>query len=345
MKRLPGVIISAIVLILGSLLQMVFAAGMVFAGAVEHNQFRSGVNPGGGPAVPIPAWMPVFMYGAAAFLLGLAVWGILTAVGLFRLRRWACYSALIIGGCLALFALPQIFIMLVMMAVPLPLPANVDPSQAQMMHTVTKVMSGVMAAIYTIVCAIGVSWLVYFNRKVVRDLFAMGPGQVTQGQPTESRRPIMISVLAVFMMIGAPMCLIMVFVPFPAPIFGLILHGWVKAAAFLVYAALMAAAGAGLWRLEEWARRLALAMQVVGLVQLVLYIVRPWLLTDYSAEIDRAMNIPQPQLPAQLQTMMYGVMFGFSAMLLIAIVWILIHYRGAFRPPAAPLENQPTVAA
>jgi hypothetical protein len=86
-------------------------------------------------------------------------------------------------------------------------------------------------------------------------------------------------------------------------------------------------------------------MQVVGLAQLVLYIVRPSLLTDYSAEIDRAMNVPQPQLPAQLQTMMYDVSFGFGALLLLAIFWILIHYRGAFSRPAAPQENQPTVAA
>jgi NADH:ubiquinone oxidoreductase subunit 5 (subunit L)/multisubunit Na+/H+ antiporter MnhA subunit len=148
----------------------------------------------------------------------------------------------------------------------------------------------------------------------------------------------MISVLAVFIMIGAPMCLIMVFAPFPAAILGLILHGWVKAAVFLVYGALMAAAGVGLWRLEEWARRLALAMQVVGLAQLVLYIIRPSLITDYSAEVNQAMNVPQPQSPAQLQTMMYDVSFGFGALLFVAIVWILIHYRGVFRHPNAPAQ-------
>jgi len=35
----------------------------------------------------------------------------------------------------------------------------------------------------------------------------------------------------------------MTFIPFPGAFFGLILHGWEKAALYLVYAALMAAAG------------------------------------------------------------------------------------------------------
>jgi hypothetical protein len=79
-------------------------------------------------------------------------------------------------------------------------------------------------------------------------------------------------------------------------------------------------------------------MQVVGLAQLVLYIIRPSLITDYSAEVNQAMNVPQPQSPAQLQTMMYDVSFGFGALLFVAIVWILIHYRGVFRHPNAPAQ-------
>jgi uncharacterized membrane protein (DUF2068 family) len=338
MKRQAGITVSAIVLILGSLLQLLSAFGAAAAGFVEHGQIASGGNVAAKAGATMPAWLPGFMYGFSAFLVALAVWGILTAVGLFRLRRWARYSVLVIGGCLALIGLPSLLMMLVMMAVPLPMLANADPSQAQMVHTFTKVMFGVISAFYGIVCAVGVSWLVYFNRRQVREVFAGMPGQLSQGQTTESRRPMMISVLAVFIMIGAPMCLIMVFAPFPAAILGLILHGWVKAAVFLVYGALMAAAGVGLWRLEEWARRLALAMQVVGLAQLVLYIIRPSLITDYSAEVNQAMNVPQPQSPAQLQTMMYDVSFGFGALLFVAIVWILIHYRGVFRHPNAPAQ-------
>ena len=178
MKRQPGITVSAVVLILGSLLQLLFAFGAAAAGFIEHRQIASGGNVAARAGGPIAAWMPVFMYGFSAFLVALAVWGILTAVGLFRLRRWARYSVLVIGGCLVLLGLPSMVMMLILMVVPLPMPASVDPSQSQMVHTYTKVMFGVISAFYGIVCAVGISWLVYFNRKSVREAFAGAPGQV-----------------------------------------------------------------------------------------------------------------------------------------------------------------------
>ena len=45
----------------------------------------------------------------------------------------------------------------------------------------------------------------------------------------------------------------------------------------------VAAAGVGLWRLEEWGRRLAIAMQAIGLVQYVVYMSS--LMTRYSEEM------------------------------------------------------------
>lgn len=335
MKRLPGVIFSAIILLLGSLFQLLMAALMGFGGAVEQSQIRSGLHPGAPAAAPVPEWLPAFTYGLCAVFVALALWGILTAVGLFRMRRWARYSILVIGGCLALIGLPSMLMMLVMLAVPLPLPASVDASQAHTAQAMTKVVFGVIALIYGVICAVGVSWLVYFNRRKVREAFAHVTGQVV-----ESRRPLLISVVAVLSMIGGPSCLLMAFLPLPAAFLGLILHGWEKAAIYLVYGALLAAAGVGLWRLEEWGRRLAMAMQLIGLAQFVVYIVRPSLLTNYSAEIDRTMNVTQPQMPAQFQNMIYGVSFGFGILLLIAIVAILHHYRGAFGQSIGPSRTE-----
>ncbi len=332
MKRLHGVTVSAIVLLLGSLFQLLLAVGMLFAGFVEQAQIRSGSSAGGTAAPPIPAWMPFFAYGFSAFRVALAAWGILTSIGLFRLRPWARYSVLVIGGCLAVFAAPQILIMIILIVVPLPLPANADPSQAQMAHIVTKVIFGVLAAIYASMCAVGVSWLVYFNRKRVCETFAG-----TAGQMAASRRPILISVVAVFSLIGGATCLLMVFLPLPGAFLGLTLRGWGKVALYLVYGGLLTAAGLGLWRLEEWARRLSLGMQLIGLAQFALYIARPSLFTRYSEEIGANMELTtQPQLPAQFQNTIYAATFGFSALLLIAIMAILHHYRRAFGRPDAP---------
>ena len=42
---------------------------------------------------------------------------------------------------------------------------------------------------------------------------------------------------------------------------------------------------------------------------------------------------------------MYAVTFGFSAILLIAIIVVLHHYRGAFRPPIEPVQSAPVIVS
>ena len=147
-----------------------------------------------------------------------------------------------------------------------------------------------------ILCAVGVSWLVYFNRKKVCEVFAGGMGEAPQ-----SRRPFLIAVIAILNLFGAATCLLMVFLPIPGAIFGLLLHGWQKAALYLAFAALELAVGVGLWRMAEWGRRLTLAMMVLMLAQSVVYLVRPSLLLQYSAELTQTMTPTQPPLPALLR--------------------------------------------
>src|SRR5208282_3322889 len=158
-------------LALGSLLQIVMALAMVFSGAMMQSQIRSGGIPGATAAAPLPGWMPIYMYALGAVFVALAVWGILTTVGLFRLRRWARYSILVICGCLALFGLVSCLMILLLMFVPLPMAANMDASQAQSAQSFVKIMFGAMAFFYFLVGALGVFWLVYFNLKTVREAF------------------------------------------------------------------------------------------------------------------------------------------------------------------------------
>jgi len=240
---------------------------------------------------------------------------------------------LIIGGLLAVFSLISLLVTLLMMLVPLPMPANVDAAQAQSAQAVTRIMFGVMALVHMIVCAVGVSWLVYFNRQKVRDAFTSATGQAL-----ESRRPILISVIAVLNMIGAVSCLLMVFIPMPGVLFGWMFDGWGKVALCLAFAALTASVGVGLWRLKEWGRLLALAMQAFGLMNTAVYLLRPELMLRYSAEIQQRLTPMQPQLPDRFQTMIYSVSFGFGVLLCIAIAAILIYYRKAFQRAVEPLQ-------
>jgi hypothetical protein len=334
MKRLPGIIFSAVLLALGSLFQLLMAFGMVSAGFIERSQIRAGVTAttrAGAPMAPIPPWMPIFMYGLAVFFVALAVWGALTTIGLFRLWRWARYSMLVIAGCLVLIALPSMLLMLVLVFVPVPLPSTLDASQAQTAHTMVKAIFGGISVFYAIMCAIGVSWLIYFNRKNVRHVFAGMPAQVV-----ENPRPFLISVIAVFCMIGAITGLLVVFVPFPVAFLGFILHGWQKAVLYLFYTGLLAGAAVGLWRLEEWGRRLAIAVQIVALAQYVVFLVRPSLMSDYNAQVNQALHISPPPATPQIQSMFYIPIFGFGILFILAVLWVLIHYGRAFQRPLEP---------
>jgi hypothetical protein len=336
MKRPFGVVFSAIVLLLGSLFQFLMAVVMALSGAIMPRGTAAGGFPGAPPTAPMPAWMPIYMYCLSAFCVGLGVWGVLTTIGLFRLRRWARYSVLVIGGGLALIGVVSMLVTALLVFIPLPVPANVDPSQAQTVHAMTRVVFVVIAFFYALVGAVGIWWLVYFNRKKVREVF-MGAGD----QISESPRPFLIAFLAVFNLIGAAGCTLMAFLPLPLLFLGLILHGWQKTAFCLAVAALQGAVGLGLWRLQEWGRRLEFAVIGFGVVQCGIYILRPTLLVQYTAELNKIMVPMQTQtLPPQFQTMMFGTSFGFSILFCLAIVAVLVHYGYAFRPP---IEQNQTV--
>ena len=353
MKRPFGVIFSAVVLLLGTLFQLLMAFVMAFSGAFMPMQTSPGGLPGASATTPVPPWMSTFMYLFSFFCLTLAIWGIVTTVGLFRLRNWARYSVLVIGGGIALIGLVSMLTSLLLIFIPMPLPPSAGTSQPPNLQVFVKVIFAVTALLYGIVGGIGVYWLVYFNLKRVRAIFAGAavefagaagqfPGGAVQlaGASTEfavalpqsrqNPRPFLVSLLAVLNLIGAGSCLLMALFPIPAVFVGMILHGWEKSALYLIFAAIQAAVGVGLWRLDEWGRRLALAMTVFGAVQCGVYVFRPSLLLRYNAEMKQMMGFAQPELPARLQNIMYSSMFGFSVLFCIAIAAVLLYYRTAF---------------
>jgi len=332
-KRPSGVTVSAVLLVLGSLFQLLLAALMALGGVLLQKQIATGGPAAVTGATPMPGWMPIFEFAMVAIFIALALWGILTAVGLFRLRRWARYSVLVIGGGMALLGLCSILSMLFMLFVPMPVAAGVDASQAQSAQTFARVAFGVIAFFYAIPCAVGVSWLVYFNLRPVRAAFAGATGELVT-----SRRPFLISVLSILNLVGAPGCLLLVFLPMPGVIFGWLLHGWEKAALYLVFAALEAAVGVGLWRMKKWGYQLTLGFMAFALIQSVVYLVRPSLVLRYTEEVSGIMRPiqSQPPLPAGFQTAMNEASFGFSVLIILAIAAVLIHYRAAFKDPVEP---------
>jgi hypothetical protein len=96
--------------------------------------------------------------GGVGDLPGAAAWGIATSIGLFRLRNWARLSILVFSVLLVLMSAPSGLMALLM---PFPAPRGADPS-------FTTVMRVGMGAFWLGLLAIGIWWLVFFNRAKVK---------------------------------------------------------------------------------------------------------------------------------------------------------------------------------
>lgn len=330
MKRPAGVVVSAVILTLISLFQLLMAAGMVLSARMEP---LARARPGAPVPPPIPGWMPMFLYGIAVLFLAVAAWGVATTAGIFRLRPWARYSILIYGGGMALIGFFSLLSMIVLMIVGVAAPTPANTPHPANLKPILEAVFGIIALFYAVVTAIGIWWLVYFNLRRVRTAFA-GAGALV-----ESRRPFLIAVFAVLLLVGAPACLAMAFVPLPAAFFGLAVHGWPKAAFYILCAGVDAAAGFGLWRMREWARRVALGVAAYGAANSAVYALRPSLMVHYVAEVNQAVNVQQPPSSEPMQTVMYAASSTMSILLLIAVAAMLHHYRARF---ASPAESQPT---
>lgn len=329
MKRPAGVVVSAVLLALFALFQIVLAL-IVFLGANEMP--RVAARPGMAAPPPVPGWMPMYMSGIGVLILAVAGWGIVTAFGLHRLRQWARFSILIYGGAMAFVGFFSLLVMIVLLSVGLmgasaahsPYPANTK--------AILEAVMAVILLFYAAMTAIGVWWLVYFNRKTVRAAFA-GADAVR-----ESRRPFLVAIFAGFMIVGAPACLAMALIPLPAALFGLAVHGWPKFAFYTLCGGANLAAGVGLWRMKEWARRLALGILGFGAANSVVFMLRPNRLLGYSAEVNRAMAVPPSPLSEHMQMVLYAATCSLSVLLLMVIAAMLHHYRSRF---ASPEQAQP----
>jgi hypothetical protein len=339
-KRPVGVVINAIFLAVISLFVLLMALGMALAATLIGKAGAMAGTPGAQATPAIPPWMAGFELGMSGFFILLAAWAIATVAGLFGMRRWARYSVLVIGGGMAVIGSISLLTTAVTMAVmPMAQPAGVDPSQAHLAQSMMKAVFAGVLVFYGMVAGLGIYWLVYFNLKRVREAFA-GPSGVL----VESRRPMLISALAVLSFIGAPACLAMAILPFPATMLGFTLHGVGKGLLYAVFAGLQAAIGVGLWRMEEWGRRLELGFLGLGVVNCLVYMVRPGLMVQATREMYKSMSVPSQPLTPQMQSILYRGTFLVSILMMVAFMIPLIYYRRNFEREDEPQAQGPVLA-
>lgn len=311
MKRPPGLIITAVIEIIGSLFFVLLAGISMVVPRLTRSDPRQSQLPEG------------FFVGTGVFYLALAVAGIATAVGLLRLRRWARYSTLAFAGILVFFGL---FIALIFAVMPHTLPQG--QTAAELPSNFAVVFKTISISIQLAIAALGGWWLYYFNRQTVRSCF------LTDGaEYNGTGRPLSILLLAVFNLIGVPSCLLGLWMAFPSMLFGVLVKGVAARVIYLVLLVVLLYLGIGLLRLSPASRPVAIAFYLFGTLNaVVLYFLpgREERLQRLYTESLQMWHMPNSgtRMPSMQPILLLGTI-GAIAFAAVAI-YFLVTRRSAF---------------
>jgi hypothetical protein len=301
-----GIRVSAVIAILGSALTLLFSGLMLFAGFFAP-------PPRNAPPSPIP--LKPLMAVMAVVWVALSAWGISTAIAIFLRRRWARISILVFAGLLTFLSAGG---MLTILFIQLPEAPQSDGGAFM------PIIRWAIAAFYGVLTAIGVWWLVLFNRARTKEYF---DGAEPVG---ERARPLSIDLIAWFLLISVPFTAASAILRFPAMFAGMILTGWAALPLYAVFGAAQIYCGTGLQRLREGARMGAIGYFGFGVVNGAVSLVHP----GYS-ELLRQTRIAMPSFfPAGGATpIMPGPMwlFAFLAVAFCAVpIFFLVRRRAVF---------------
>lgn len=251
--RPAGVTAAAVACLVGS------GLALVVAGFTVLSSF------GSLPTVPAGMTQPPANFGSvlrgAGLLLGIfGALGLSTGMGLLRLRPWARVSILVFAGVMVAMCLGGVFVLLA-----LPFPAQPVGPGVPSFDKLRPLVLGV----YSVPIAVGVWWLVQFNRARTRAAFGEGPG-ADAGMPlVDGRvRPLSISIIGGWLVVSGALSVVPAFSGLPAMMFGVMLTGWWATLLYVVIAAVQISAGSGLLKLHETARLLSIAWIVIGIANL-----------------------------------------------------------------------------
>ncbi|WP_321472893.1 hypothetical protein [uncultured Paludibaculum sp.] len=310
---------SAAISILGSLTILLLAglmlAFVMFAPPVPN-----------APAQPIPV-KPLTIGMANVFIL-LAAWGIATAAGIFRRRRWARISILVFAAILTFVSVGATLMIFV-----IPMPETPGAPSG-----LTSVIRGVIGSFYGVLATIGIWWLILFNLSRSQPYFAEPePGR-------ESSRPLSISVIAWYLLSGVLFCVPMAIFRAPAMLFGILFTGWTALTIYVALAATHAYLGIGLLRLRESARVASLVYFCVVTVSGL-----PAMLPSRQRELVMQMKASWPWMNQPGQEVFLPQAHWPFVLIMLAVmgvpVFFLLRRRSAFQPHPEPPNPSGPVAA
>lgn len=271
MNRPAGVTVSAVFLVLGSLFVALMGVVMPFARSFAP------------PTTPQPPFFGTIMLVASGMFFGLALWGVLAGVGLFRMRPWARISILVIGALLVIFCGLSIAVLLFVI------------QQTPELEGTGRAGSiiGVLVGSYLIPILVGLWWLIYFNRAVVKAAFLEGAPA-----PTGPVRPLSIAVIAWHLVAFGLLTLIPLWFRFPALFLGMLITGWSAALVYCVFAIVELSVGVGLLRLRPGSLTAAVWLFIFAMLNSITFALLP----NSNAKMLSAMQSIAPNISSSAVT-------------------------------------------
>jgi len=285
----------------------------------------------------LPAAVRTMTMVMLVLFLGIAVFGVLTGVGILRLKNWARISAMIWAGITAVFGS---LVLLFTLFMPIPNPPG---EQAAAMATV-KVF---LFVFYAVPVAIGIWWLILFNQSQIRaQFFGMPPESGMLEVPAKPRCPLPVMVIAGFLVFSF-LCALVVVPLFhfrvPMLLFGHLVHGRFGFGILMLTAVLMLIAAIGLWRLQRWSYPLIIGLQAFWLLNGTITFLSP----NFTQNMQGVLNEMQTQMPDMagmdwasqnyLHSAWWMMVLGLVPNLLI--LTILLYYREPFQKAAEEAEG------
>lgn len=321
MKRSAGVTAAAVVLFIGSgflvLMGIVTVLTVIFLKTPPNPQITASQQ----------EIQSVGMIIGCAFYLILAAWGIVTGIGLFRLRKWARISVLVMG----VVAVVSCLLMAIMMTIIFKMMSAPQAPQALLAAKIA------MFGIFGLPAAIALWWILLFTRKSIKQQFAgklAEPALDTLGVPPSGARPLSITIIAIFLMIGAPACIGSLLwgyslAPqgFPVWFLGVRITGPGADFFYVITALIDLALGIGLWRIKPWARTGAIAWGFFSLLNIGCMILRAADLARTMDAMSRTMATP---VTFHVPIAFVHIILAFAFIPLLVGLWFLIKRKSAF---------------
>ena len=259
-----------------------------------------------------PVTLKVIGVAMGVLFAGLGVFGIWTAVGIFRRRAWARISILVFAALLVFMGASALLAILVM---PFPSPPGVSVSARAMQN-----VRWAIAASYGALALIGAWWLVLFNTRATKQYFA-------EREPArESARPLSIGIIGWYLLTGAAGTALAAVLRVPTMLFGLIVTGWSAVALCTALVAIDIYLGAGLLRLHERARLWSIVFFCAVAANSVISLAHPGIMQ----EMQQAAPAFFPTAVAMPQMGNMWVFGLISAAACAVPIWFLVRRRAAF---------------